>query len=463
VLTALALGGITLVLLLRRQAREAVALVLLVAGWLCLFWLIAGQNFTGLPLFFSRSWEVTRLYSATMFVDEARSVFWWGIITLAATAIAIFVAVRRSSSGSKSTRFVAAALAAAFVFLAWKKGFVRADGHVQGFFLSALGLGLAIRPAWTGLLLTTVALFGFALSSPAVFFHTGGFFSQRLQANLRAAISPGAVYAEFAKHTATAEEAAKLPQIRARTGDKPVDVFSDDAATALLNGLNYKPRPVFQSYLAYSPALAELNARFYTGPNAPEFVLARMRMVDNRFLPTDDARVLPILVQSYRPLLEEKGWWLLQRQDTPRHISFRPIKTRHPRLGKRIAVPRSSNALLTATIEVKPTLLGRLRTFLYKAPEVTVTVKDSVGTIRRLRLLTDAAAGGFLINPLLRDRNDFATFFQGKEAPRLRELIVESSAIAPRFYKPNFRITFAEAPWSNDGIRTEASYRAPEP
>ena len=59
--------------------------------------------------------------------------------------------------------------------------------------------------------------------------------------------------------------------------------------------MNHRPRPVFQSYSAYSAALCNLNERFYASAAQPDKVLQRYRTIDNRFTRLDDAGALQLL------------------------------------------------------------------------------------------------------------------------------------------------------------------------
>jgi len=48
-----------------------------------------------------------------------------------------------------------------------------------------------------------------------------------------------------------------LAPIRKLVAHAPVDVFGQDQLYAIINDLNYRPRPIFQSYMAYNTASRE--------------------------------------------------------------------------------------------------------------------------------------------------------------------------------------------------------------
>src|SRR5205085_7179746 len=67
-----------------------------------------------------------------------------------------------------------------------------------------------------------------------------------------------------AKRKSDALFARDLASIRARVPRPPVegtvDVYGNWQSVAIAHGLDYRPRPVFQSYIAYDAALATMNA-----------------------------------------------------------------------------------------------------------------------------------------------------------------------------------------------------------
>ena len=191
IMIAVASAGVITLLFSKRQPKDAIAFAVSVIGSLAVSWLAAAQSLVHLPTFFYRSWQMASQYSETMFINERAPVFWCGLATAIAAAVSLGIALRRHDSWSRTARWLVGAFAFFFAFMIWKQGFVRADGHVQMFFLCAIGLGLVLQPARSGLALAAIAAIGFAVSSPALFFHAPALFDSRVRTSL-AAISPPA-------------------------------------------------------------------------------------------------------------------------------------------------------------------------------------------------------------------------------------------------------------------------------
>jgi hypothetical protein len=66
-----------------------------------------------------------------------------------------------------------------------------------------------------------------------------------------------------------------------------VDVYPWGQQFVLARDMDYRPRPVFQSYLAFTTPLAQLNADFLAGPQAPDNILFDINAIDTRYPPPD--------------------------------------------------------------------------------------------------------------------------------------------------------------------------------
>ena len=82
-------------------------------------------------------------------------------------------------------------------------------------------------------------------------------------------------------------------------GSQTIDVLNFSQDEVLREHLNYRPRPVFQSYSAYTPALLRRNLQFYEKKKAPRFIFARLQSVDERYPAQDDSLLLEELPRRY--------------------------------------------------------------------------------------------------------------------------------------------------------------------
>src|SRR5208283_5445446 len=181
----------------------------------------------------------------------------------------------------------------AMLFVYFKHGYVRHDEHeifaVMGLALVSLA-GLVI--AWpvpkqpvrlVSLLLLVVAL-AFASSTlsrwllhedlPEQLART--FTIRRVLAPLKMLCEPGYLREAYETNLTEIREIFPMPSMNGE-----VDIYSLNQASLFAHGLRYHPRPVMQSYSAYTPELAELNAAYLRNDHAASNLLFRMEWLDD--------------------------------------------------------------------------------------------------------------------------------------------------------------------------------------
>ena len=159
--------------------------------------------------------------------------------------------------------------------------------------------------------------------------------------------------------------------------DATLDVFGENQGIALLNHLNYTPRPIFQGYSAYSPSLINLNTAFYSSAKAPAYVLSQNQTIDGRYPTLDDAGVLKQLLYNYKPLFDEKGYLLWKRIKPASPIQPATAASEVLAFDSDHAIP--ANEIVWLELDIKKSFIGRLLGFLYRSPGVTISVTDALG------------------------------------------------------------------------------------
>ena len=215
--------------------------------------------------------------------------------------------------------------------------------------------------------------------------------------------------ASSSRSTATGRpcsETHPLPDLK-----ESIDVYPHRQALVLAAGLNYHPRPVFQSYIANTAALAELNASHLRSALAPDWILFEVWPIDRRYPSLDDGRSWPELLTRYQLYDRTSGVLLLRKRQTPGTWKLIPLKTAQVRFGQRLTVPSAGDRLIWAEVDVRKSFSGRIRSMLYRLPRMFVDVELSGGAGFRGRLVADMARSGFLLSPLVVDTQSFASLY----------------------------------------------------
>ncbi len=89
-------------------------------------------------------------------------------------------------------------------------------------------------------------------------------------------------------------EANPIPDV-----DGSVDVFPSKLIVGFAHGLEMRPRPILQSYAAFTPALIERDAQHFRNTKAPDHVLISVGEIDGRLPTLEDSRAWFELLSNY--------------------------------------------------------------------------------------------------------------------------------------------------------------------
>ena len=432
----------------RRRLRIAAALAGGFAGAFVILWVAAGQNPKNIWPYFRMSWETSTGYAAAMGVDEQQSVFLCGIGILMLCGIFLWRLWRVHPD--RPFALSASAFLAFAWFLVWKHGFIRADGHVHGFFLYTLLLAIVLpavcfpdrRWHWFDAS-PALCLLGVWLVDPGLPLRCPKIANARIHENLTTLAHVGSLRAAWVAAYLQASADARLPAIQKAVGNATVDVYNYNQGVALLNHLRYTPRPIFQGYSAYTSLLMEKNLRFCRSSRAPDFLIWKHGTIDSRFPTLDDAALLSELPRGYQPMLEE-GDYLLLKKASPlpaQRLERRPLLSQSVAFGEELPIPTNQDHPVWFQATVPLNILGRLRAFFYKPPLVNLTVTDDAGRETTWRLLPRVAEDGFLLEPLIEIQSDFAAYLRGHGDKWLRSLRLEAPPDQKEFWsRPDIRL-----------------------
>ncbi len=393
--------------------RKTSQAILISAAFLVSFlvcWLIAKQELQSLIPYLTTSLDISFGYKDAMSLPAGDNMI---VITGVFVVILGFIQCLLLFLDSRQPAILFAALfIAGETYLSWNRAFIRADNHVLSFFCLhpavLITLWLIAKPKntirWTGyaltLLILLTSLFGFIQQKPGQLLSSVTGTMVRIKSSWQTVTGLSAFSDQFGAALAGARRMHALPKVQAEVRDASIDVLGNEQAMALLNNLNYTPRPVFQGYTAYTPSLINLNTTFYSSPKAPAYVLYKNQTIDDRFPTLDDAGALKQLLYNYKPLFEEKGYLLWKRIQPAAPVQPVATTTESVSLDAEHQIPAAEVAWLE--LDIKPSFIGKLRSVFYKPPPIMIRVTDALGRLTEDRLVPSMASNGFIISPNLR-------------------------------------------------------------
>ncbi len=375
-----------------------------VGGWVAL-----GQDPAAILDYLRSSGEISSGYTGAMSLLPDKMVFVQVCLCTAATAIAGLALLR--SKGTVIEKAHRTIVLFVVLGVTWKSAVVRADHyHIDSFLLllpvlyffaikEFLIKGASVRMMAGSALTLAIVM---AIAARASDYRP--FKNARKVSNL---------YAESFQRLRNANTSVTPPlrddvfrgldnQTKRLVGRAPIDVFGYRQGAAMISGVNYEPRPVFQSYFAYTPLLQKKNLDYYLGSSRPSYVLFDIETIDGRFPTLDDASLLIHLIGSYEPVASSNGPLLLRPRVSglpkPRLSSLGRVDLR---FGQVVRLPILTSSRIVARVDMNLSITGRLVSLLWQAPPVRLRVKTADGRMGRYTFIPDMARSGFLLSPLV--------------------------------------------------------------
>ncbi|BDE07000.1 membrane protein [Vulcanimicrobium alpinum] len=335
------------------------------------------------------------------------------------------------------------------VFLAWKHGFVRADWHALHFFCIASVAAPLVAMAengrtarlWGALAMATATV---GLSLTGIMFHgriAALFRVERVALGARYLLAPVPTAAEAQQRTTELIAGDKLSDnVKRRIGTASVDVLPGETAIVYANQLRWSPLPVFQSYSAYTPRLDYIDRDALTAHGA-DLTLFRYWDLDERYpLASEPATFMELICRyrlgSFEAATPASGaFMVLNRQRTNScKSSPEPSITVPATLNTSVAVPKLRNPgdMIEASLDLAPTLFGKVATLVWRAPMVVIEVHYRDGTRKSWRLIAATVSDGLLVSPMPRDQKEANVLFSSR--PHMAAAVESIRVVAPERY-----------------------------
>lgn len=424
--------------------RDWRRVALTIGGYLAsflIFWLIAGQDPLHIPSFLRGTLALTSGYNEAMSLDEAPITLAHGLAAAGLLALALAWGFwhRRNTPAMLATTLLFAGVS----FVKWKHGFVRADGHIYIFhhyvtvavvlwYLAAfagprgsdqptgrrVALGLMLAGLVAGLWVE-----GAGQSVRRLAWLVETWHPARLKLVADQLLHPAAAKARFDRQLGEVRDIQVMSLTQQAVDRRSIDLFGIQHGIIPLNGLNYHPRPMGGgAFNAYNRYLMEANRDFIRDPaRRPDFYLLRYETIDERLGTQDDGPTLIEILSHYRPTLIERGHLLLKLADEPQPAELQPLSRLTVHFGEFTQVPTvPDDQLLVARFTIAPTLLNRLRTFLYKAPLVFISIKgEGIQAPDSRRFIPGMVSNPFLFSPAIEDNSDLAYLYTRQPGKRV--------------------------------------------
>lgn len=217
-----------------------------------------------------------------------------------------------------------------------------------------------------------------------------------------------------------------------------VDIYPWDQSYIIANELKYQPRPLFQSYSVYTPKLIENNIEFLRSEKAPDNILFQIKEIDERLPSTMEGASWIEILKRYETVGLKNNFLHMKKRITPRVINFKNTQTINSKFNEIVNTPYD-NAFVK--IKFKKSLFGSIINTLFKSPILWIKLEFSDGSTIQKRIIPQISSSGFILTPYIDNIYDFHMYEIGKDSGKRVEsfkIINEQDCC----YNENFDVTF---------------------
>lgn len=438
--------------LINRESKLAVIFVLTPISSLLFFWCVSGQKIFGISDYFISMIPLVSGYTEAMALSGNELEIQ---LYLAASFVVILVAWRGMAYPARAKMVVVAMFFVA-LFLMLKSAFVRHDAHALGagdLLLALTVLTAAIFPSRfsvVALLLSSFTWWGIDKNYREIgseeFFNNikDTFFSDILGIEYRVS-GHFALQEQYDDAILRIKKVASLPLLPGSS-----DIYSYAQGALIASGNNWNPRPVFQSYSAYTPSLAEINRDHLLGDNAPDNVFFNVEPIDRRLPSLEDGPSWLVLLNYYHPVSFNSGHLLLKKNNKNVEIERSLISSHFYDFGDVVPLPKVGGVIFSE-ITINKSIRGKVAGALFKPDELAIDVSLEGGESKQFRIVSGMSKAGFLISPLIESTKDFALLYGGGSYlydRGVKSIVVRSVRLGNDWDK-KYKISFFEAKINN--------------
>lgn len=231
--------------------------------------------------------------------------------------------------------------------------------------------------------------------------------------------------------------------ILAQIGNRSIDVFPWDAAYLIENHLNYTPRPVFQSFCAFTAYLQDINYKCYLD-SPPEFIIYDYETIDSRHPFNDEIFVNSFIARNY--ILKdtftsnERLRLFLQRKTNTTPLSIEKSHEKTAEIGQDIL----TDSVSMMKVSISYNLRGKLESIYNKPPMITLMThlyNKGYGHWLSYKTGRELLKTGILVDRTMTTTLDFATYITNKDSlDRITTIKIQVDSM--KYFNKDLKVEF---------------------
>jgi hypothetical protein len=204
-------------------------------------------------------------------------------------------------------------------------------------------------------------------------------------------------------------------QLKQDIGTSSVDVYPWDYSIIAANNFKWHPRPIINSYAAYTSWLDKQDAAYFESDKAPEYFIwdfsqgispssneSEIASIDGRYLLNDEPQTILSLLSNYKFIKYENTLNIYKRRKKSINYYSQKSSLTSNLINTWISIPKITNEqVLRANVFFKRNILQKLKSFFYKDEQYWVYLKFSDNTIQKIKIVPKNAKNGIWLSPFI--------------------------------------------------------------
>ncbi len=187
-------------------------------------------------------------------------------------------------------------------------------------------------------------------------------------------------------------------------GKNSIDIYPWETLIAAANDLNWTPRPVYQTYITYTPFLDTANKQFFESDKAPEYVLWHYHSIaeiGTRFPFSSDPLTLQSILQHYKMIDCESTFCLWQRTKEQQLSVEDYSQNSSAPWNSWIVLPSANSDVIRLHVDTERTLAGKLNLAAWKEGGIEIDYRLRDGSIMTHEVVLGNAVSGLWVSPYI--------------------------------------------------------------
>ncbi|MDH6099096.1 hypothetical protein NWP21_09620 [Anabaenopsis sp. FSS-46] len=229
--------------------------------------------------------------------------------------------------------------------------------------------------------------------------------------------------------------------------NQTVDIVPWEISLVESNKLKWQPRPIFQSFSAYTKFLDNANLNSIS-TKSPNYIIYHFNSIDGRHPFFDEPSTFSYIACNYKLSSEFNkliklntpdisDLLLLQKRDT--NVCSSSIETQNSSISWNESTKvNDSSYLVRASIKFQYSLLGKIYKTVFRAPPVNIEIFFKNLTSHSFRIIPENSENGVMISHLPLNASQALSFFDGQWNQRVQSF--KFSTVNPFLYKENIDV-----------------------